>query len=190
MFTEGLLIGNKIPKDYVMTKGFGDTDIGWGQDPWEVGAFDSARVMARVEDFNVVRYTSILPPEATEIPLESARALYHSGAVMGSIIAQMNGKRGERVCAGVGRVHVRRKLDGALMGGYVAEYKGNDTRQQANGYLHNSLLAVVSRRYNLKEYEICNEKLVIQEHLIQHKYGTAIALIGFLSYIYPILGRI
>lgn len=161
-----------------------------GKDPWEVGAFDLAGIMARVEDFNVVRYTSILPPEATEIPLENARSLYHSGAVMGSIIAQMNGKKGERVCAGVGRVHVRRKYDGALMGGYVAEYMGNDTQQHAKGYLHNSLLAVVSRRYNLDKYGMYDEKLVIQEHLIQHKYGTAIALIGFLSYIYPILGRI
>ncbi len=172
-----------------MTKGFGDTDLGWGADPWEAGAFDLALITAGVKDFNFVRYSSILPPEATEISIESARSCYHHGAVMDSIIAQMNGKRGERVCAGIGRVHVRRKYDGVLMGGYVAEYKGNDSELQAKEYLHNLLAAVVNRRYNPEEYALYDEKMVIQEHVIKHKYGTVIALIGFLSYIYPIMGR-
>lgn len=98
----GLLIGNRIPKDYIMTKGFGDTDIGWGDNPWEVGSFDTARQMAGIENFNIVRYTSIIPPEATEISMERARVLYHPGAVMEAIIAQTNGRQDERVCAGGG----------------------------------------------------------------------------------------
>jgi hypothetical protein len=30
MMYRGFLMGGRIPKDYIITKGFGDTDIGWG----------------------------------------------------------------------------------------------------------------------------------------------------------------
>ncbi|EPZ48287.1 pyruvoyl-dependent arginine decarboxylase [Alicyclobacillus acidoterrestris] len=188
--TRALLISNRIPKDYILTKGYGDTDIGPGHDPWETGSFDMARQMAQIENFNIVRYTSILPPEATQIPIEQAKTLYHPGAVMEAIISQANGYQGDRICAGVGIVQVRRLADGRHMAGYAAEYIGNADKEGAKKFLHNSLVHEFTRRYDPAQYSLFDEKFCIQEHVVQHKYGTAIALIGFVTYIYPIVGHI
>lgn len=183
------IIGNMIPKDYVVTKGFGDTDLGSGnKNPWETGSFDMACVMAGIENFNIVQYTSILPPEATEIPIEQARRLYHPGAVMGTIMAQVNGFKGEHICAGVGRIQVRRNYDGLHIAGYAAEYMGNGNEQEAKRSLRESLINVVFRRYNPNNFTVFDEKLLIQEHTVTHRYGTVITAIGFLNNIYPMLG--
>ena len=40
---------------------------GGGTDPWETGAYDLALEEAGIENFNVVAYTSVIPPEATEV---------------------------------------------------------------------------------------------------------------------------
>jgi arginine decarboxylase len=177
-----------IPKDYVVTRGFGDTNIGSGNKcPWKTGSFDAALVKAKVENFNIVQYTSILPPESTEISIEVARKLYHPGAVMGAIMARADGYRGERICAGVGRIQVKR-IDGIHIAGYAAEYMGNGDEQEARKSLHASLKSIVFRRYCPSEYVVFDEKFCIQEHLVKNKYGTVVALIGFLSNIYPLLG--
>ncbi len=190
MYLEGTIVGNRIPKDYVMTKGYGDTDVGAGKkDPWEVGSFDIAQIRAGVENFNFVRYTSIIPPEATEVPIQIARTHFHHGAVMEAIIAQANGHKGERICAGVGRILVRRNIDGLKIGGFAAEYMGDGNEDDARRELHIALTEIFNRRYDTTQYSIFNEKFCVQEHVVRHRYGTAIALIGFVSYIYPVLGR-
>lgn len=187
--TKYLLTKNRIPKDFILTKGYGDTDVGPGHDPWETGSFDMAREMAQIENFNIMRYTSILPPEATEISIEQAKPLYHPGAVMECIISQMNGYEGDRLCAGVGIVQVRRRYDGQLISNYAAEYIGYADEAGAQKFLHRSLTHEFARRYDPREYYMENEKHCIQVHEVEHRYGTCIAVIGFVTYIYPILGE-
>lgn len=187
-FQPSPVFGNMIPRDCIVSKGYGDTDIGGGnKNPWETGSFDTALVMARIENFNIIRYTSVLPPEAKEIPIETARRLYHPGAVMGTIMAQTNGYRGELICAGVGTIQVKRIADGIHIAGYAAEYMGNGSTQEAVKSLHKSLLSVVYRRYNSHQFMVFDERFCVQEHLVRHRYGSVIALIGFLSNIYPML---
>lgn len=182
------VFANMIPKDYIVTRGFGDTNIGSGNKcPWQTGSFDMALVMARVEKFNLIKYSSVLPPESTEVSIEVARNLYNTGAVMGTIMARADGYRGERICAGIGRIQVKR-IDGIHIGGYAAEYMGNGDEQEAKKSLHASLMAVVSRRYRPSEHVVFDEKFCIQEHLVKNKYGTVIVLIGFLSNVYPLIG--
>jgi arginine decarboxylase len=191
MIYNRLVIGNRIPKDYIVTRGFGDTDIGPGNNPWETGAFDMALQAAGIENFNILKYTSVIPPEATEIPIERARALYyHPGAAMEAIIAQTNGYKGDRICAGLGRIFVRRISDKKPIVGYAAEYVGNGDKDEARRLLHKSLINIFLRRYDPGEYEVYGERFCIQEHIVKNKYGTVISVIGFLSYIYPVFGRI
>lgn len=100
-------------------------------------------------------------------------------------MAQTNGYKGERICAGVGTIKVRRVTDGLHIASYAAEYMGNGNKQEAVNSLHQSLLSVVYRRYNRQEYMVFDENFCVQEHVVKHKYGTVISLIGFLSNIYP-----
>lgn len=115
------VFSNRIPKEYIITKGFGDTDLGAGSNPWEVGSFAQARIMAQIETFNIMRYSSILPPESVEIPIDTARKRYHPGAVMEAIIAQENGNKGESICAGVGTIRIRKISDKNDIIGFAAE---------------------------------------------------------------------
>jgi pyruvoyl-dependent arginine decarboxylase (PvlArgDC) len=55
-------IGCRIPKEYFWVIGWGESDIGI-----ETGSYDAALHMAGIENYNVMLYTSVLPPEAVEL---------------------------------------------------------------------------------------------------------------------------
>lgn len=174
------VFGNRIPQYYFVTSGSGDTDIGPGDDPWETGSYDLALLEANLANFNVVPYTSVLPPEAKEVSLEFAEQYFHHGAVVEMIMAQQNACKYDTLTTGVGRIWVRDKVTGALIGGFAAEYEKvyecspgsvasnckNGTKkcaavpeQQAVGeaekMLRTSLEGEVCRRYNAA---ICAQK--------------------------------
>jgi arginine decarboxylase len=48
--------------------------------------------MARIENFNILQYTSVLPPEAEEVPYDDVKHLIHHGAALETIMANMNGR--------------------------------------------------------------------------------------------------
>jgi len=123
------LIGCRIPHEYVVVAGAGQSNEGPGLDPWETCAYDLALLEAGIENFNIVKYTSVLPPESIQITLDEAiqRGLVHHGAVLECIMAQVNGDQGDHICAGVGRAQVyRREGDETVhIGGFAAEYEGH-----------------------------------------------------------------
>ena len=185
MLDAGSLVGTRIPSAYFMTTGVGDTDLGHGVDPWETGSYDLALLEAKIENFNVIQYTSVLPPEAKEIPIEEAQRFFHHGAVLEVIMANINGHKGDHLCAGIGRIQVRRKSDGVHIGGFAAEYEGHAKAEMAKGVLHESLTGIFSRRYSPDEYECFDEKFTIRDCVVKNRWGTVIAAIGFVSYILP-----
>ncbi len=180
------IFGNRIPQYYFVTTGKGQTDQGSGIDPWETGAYDLALLDAHIENFNIMEYTSVLPPEAEEISVEEAMDKYfHHGAALESIMASINGYQGDRLCAGVGRIQVRTKKYKVHIGGFAAEYEGHATADVAKEVLHDSLMGIFNRRYNPDDYEPFGEKFKIIDFPIEKKYGTALAAICFVTYIYP-----
>ncbi len=181
----GAVYGNRIPNKYFMNTGFGQTDLGSGIDPWETGSYDLALLDAGIENFNVIQYTSVLPPEAVEVPFAEAEPLIHHGSVLEAIMANLNGRQGDRLCAGVGRIHVRKKSDGVVIGGFAAEYEGHAQTDQAREILHGSLMGIFERRYSDDQYECFDEQFTIRDEVVAKKWGTIIAVMGFVSYIYP-----
>ena len=115
--------GPKIPKAYIATTGTGQSDDGILHDPYyEIFSYDLALLEAGIENFNVVYYTSILPPESYEIPLNSVKKSFHHGAVLEAIMAKAGGVKGDTVAAGIGRVWAV-DVDGKSIGGLVEEYE-------------------------------------------------------------------
>jgi pyruvoyl-dependent arginine decarboxylase (PvlArgDC) len=72
-------IGCRIPREYFWVIGWGESDVGI-----ETGSYDAALHMAGIENYNVMLYTSVLPPETVEL-----RHLpdIHHGSVLEGIIA-------------------------------------------------------------------------------------------------------
>lgn len=73
------------------------------------------RLIAGIQDLNIVKYTSVIPPESEPISLEDAKPFLRHGAVQESIMAVMHGVKGDRITAGVGRVQVRSPLVSRLL---------------------------------------------------------------------------
>jgi arginine decarboxylase len=188
----GEVFGNRIPKEYFVTSGKGDTDIGPGDDPWETGSYDLALMDAKIENFNVTQYSSVLPPESKEIPISEAEATFRHGAVIETIMASVNGVKGNTLCTGVGRIQVRRLSDGKHIGGFAAEYEKvhteeialADAEKAAEEMLHTSLMGEVNRRYSTDEYEFFDEQHEINAFKVEKSYGTSLVSLCWISYIY------
>jgi arginine decarboxylase len=189
----GLVLGNRIPYEYFVTMGHNDTDLGPGDDPWETGSYDLALMNASIENFNVLKYTSVLPPESREITLSEARKYFHHGAAIETIMSDLNGVKGDTLCTGVGRIWVRTP-EGELVGGFAAEYKKkyeNQTvpeeqaREEAKKALYTSLMGEVNRRYNASEYQFSDPTYAIDYLQVQKKYGTSLVALCWVSYIFP-----
>ena len=97
----GAEFGPRIPTTYFVTTGTGESDRGIPPDPYETFSCDLALREAGIENFNVVYYTSVLPPEANEVPIDSVKSSFHHGAVLESIMSKVGGYKGDTIAAGV-----------------------------------------------------------------------------------------
>src|SRR6202167_1232090 len=89
-----LEIGSRIPKDYFWVIGWGQSDVGI-----ETGSYDSALHVAGIENYNVLLYTSVLPPETVELP--RLPDIHHGSVLEGIIAVQHTEKPGTRITAGI-----------------------------------------------------------------------------------------
>jgi pyruvoyl-dependent arginine decarboxylase (PvlArgDC) len=193
------LFGVRVPTAYIATTGTGQSDEGIPPDPYETFSYDLALQEAGIDNFNVLYYTSVLPPESYEIPLAEAKKYFHHGAVLESIMAKAGGVKGDTVAAGIGRIWAIDPTTGNKIGGFAAEYEfiyqGQDispekARQDAKKQLSKSLQHELSIR-NLKQ--IGEITFNITSLHIEKKYGMVLAQLGFLNFIYldpvPIAGE-
>ncbi len=100
-------------------------------------------------------------------------------------MANINGKKGDHICAGVVTAHVKRKSDDYHIGGFACEYEGHATKATAEKILMESMEGLVYRRYKKDEVEIFNIDYTICDLVVEKKFGTVIALLGFVTYIHP-----
>lgn len=173
-------LGCRIPKDYFWTIGWGESDVGI-----ETGSYDAALTMAGIENFNIMLYTSVLPPEATEI---AHLPDIHHGSVLESIIAiQHTDKPGTRITAGVLLAKVFRKADRSFLGGFACEYAGNADVAAAEANLQEAMRQLFARRYSDELYQLELGKIVVRTFVPSRAFGTVLVGIGFSSYLSPIL---
>ncbi len=173
-----VLIGNRIPKDFFITSGVGQSDIAI-----HAGSYHLALKDAGIERCNVITYSSILPSIATEI--EKPNNLVH-GAVLESIMACANTKKGKRATAGIIFGWLFDRQAGEKYGGLVCEYNGSRTEQDAAESLKMSLQELYKNGFSEK-YEIKDVKIIIRSFIPTKKFGTALVALCFVNYNYPIL---
>ena len=182
--------GPRIPTTYFVTTGTGESDQGIPPDPYETFSYDLALLEAGIENFNVVYYTSVLPPESKEVPIESVKQLFHHGAVLETIMAKAGGVKGDTLAAGIGRVWA---VDdkGKTIGGFAAEYERvyskkkvsvETAREDAIKQLTSSLRHELSIRGLKQKGDMIFD---ITSFYIQKHYGIALAALGFVNFIYP-----
>jgi len=174
---ENLIIGNRIPKDFFITKGVGESDI-----TTHAGSFHLALKNAGIERANIIQYSSILPKIANEI---TNYKITH-GEVMETIIAVSNGMLGERLTAGIIYAWLYDKQTGEKIGGLVSEENGNYPEDVIAERLNQSLQEIYENGFSDK-YDLKIEKTIIETFVPEKQYGSAIVAICFVNYIYPVL---
>ena len=120
-----MLVGTRYPTLAFHTGGVGQADDGIPPQPFETFCYDSALTQAKIQDFNVVPYTSVLPPELYNniVPVDKVSKFFKHGAVLEVIIAGNGACINEHraIATGVGICWGKDK-DGKLIGGWAAEY--------------------------------------------------------------------
>jgi len=169
-----MLIGNRIPYEYFITSGIGESDI-----TIHAGSFDQALKDAGIHNINIITYSSIMPKKARKVERRELKF----GSVAETIMAIANGEKGQRVTAGliIGWVYDDK---GNRIGGLVAEYHGSEEEEKAREVLRKSMEEMFKSRFPL-EYQLKDVEIYTRSFIPKKKYGTAIVAIVFVSYEYP-----
>ena len=176
-----LVVGNRIPRSFFWTSGIGESDI-----TIHAGSYHLALKEAGIERYNVMLYSSIMPSIAIETERPTPQEVVH-GSVMETIMAVSSGERGKRLTAGIIYGWLYNKKTGQKHGGLVAEYSGNDEDAQARDSLRSSLRELYENGF-AEDFELRDTRLETRSFVPKKKFGTAMVVIGFKDYIFPIVG--
>ena len=107
--------GVRYPTFAFITGGAGQADDGIPPQPFETFCYDSALMQARIENFNVVPYTSVLPKElfGKIVPLNDQEVIMAGHGA--------NRDQHKAIATGLGVCWGKNKK-GELIGGWAAEY--------------------------------------------------------------------
>ena len=103
-----MTVGTRYPTLAFYTGGAGQADDGIPPQPFETFCYDSALQQAKIENFNVIPYTSVLPPELFNniVHIDQVKDQFKHGAVLEVIIAGNGAKIEEHkaIATGIGIV--------------------------------------------------------------------------------------
>jgi arginine decarboxylase len=174
----GFYTGNRIPVNYFITSGTGESDIAI-----HAGSYHLALKAAKIEMCNVMTYSSILPGIAREI--EKPGFLQH-GSVLESIMSVCNAGKGERATAGIIYAWMYDRLDGSKYGGLVCEHEGNYDLPELERRLRGSLEELYQNGF-AEDYHLGDPHIISESFIPRKTYGTALTAICFTSYYHPII---
>jgi arginine decarboxylase len=171
------LIGNRVPRDFFVTKGTGESDI-----TIHAGSYHLALRECGVEMANIMTYSSILPKNARQV-LPRPYEIVH-GEVMECIEAAASCQYGEVATAGIifGWLYTK---EGERYGGLVCEYNGSLDEAHARGHLKEMINELHTNGYEhlyLRDIEV-HTSTVTPEKM----YGTALVMLCFVNYEIPLL---
>jgi len=168
-------MGNRIPCEYFITSGCGESDIAIYP-----GAFDKALKEAGIWNCNIITYSSILPKNARKV--EAIPKLEH-GCVLETIMARQDGKAGETLTAGLIMGWLYK--NGERVGGLVSEYNGNLSEEEAREELKKRLNEMFKERCKEEDMELKDIEIHLRSFIPKKKWGSVVVAICFVSYEYP-----
>lgn len=176
------LIGPRIPKDFFVTRGVGQSDI-----TIHAGSYHLALLDAGIEHLNIMTYSSILPSIANKVDYD-ARLIPH-GSVLETITAAQSVEGvGERATAAIIWGWLIDRKTEKKYGGLVCEYSDHGSEETARKSLEASLDELYTNGYK-ERFHLCRKEFHSHSIVAQKRYATALVTLGFINYEVPILGR-
>lgn len=191
-------VGTRYPTLAFHTGGAGQSEDGIPPQPFETFCYDSALLEAKIQDFNVVPYTSVLPAElfGNIVPVDSVKDQFKHGAVLEVIIAG-NGARSvdhKAIATGVGIVWGKDKKTDKLIGGWAAEYveyfdtfiDDDIAKAHAEMWLTKSL----NHELDIRGVEKHSDFQFFHNFVnIKQAFGYSLTALGFLNFEYAPLAK-
>lgn len=185
-----MLVGTRYPTLAFHTGGVGQADDGIPPQPFETFCYDSALTQAKIQDFNVVPYTSVLPPELYNniVPVDKVSKFFKHGAVLEVIIAGNGASINEHraIATGVGICWGKDK-DGKLIGGWAAEYVEYFPTyiddEIAKGHAEMWLNKSLNHELELRGVEKHSEFQLFHNYInITQQFAYCLTALGFLNF--------
>lgn len=193
MMTKRILtqtIASRVPSKFFVARGSGQSDFGPGKNPWLTTCYDTALLQGGIANYNIMKYTSVMPRDAVKITRQEAedQGLLRHGMVLETIMAQDNGKKGDYLCAGVGTFSVHKGDE--HLGGFAVEYEGGGDRSQAEKILYRSMVGLFERRYQTSpDHRMENITFYVEDLLVEKAFGTVLVGLCFVTFDVPLVGK-
>lgn len=184
--------GVRYPTLAFQTGGVGQADDGIPPHPFETFCYDSALLQAKIENFNVVPYTSVLPKElyGNIVPVDKVVNHFKHGAVLEVIMANAGASRDNHkaIASGVGICWGKDKK-GELIGGWAAEYiEFFDTQiddEIAKTHCEMWLTKSLNHELSIRGVEKHSEFQMFHNYInITQQFGYCLTALGFLNFQY------
>ena len=185
-----MVLGTRYPTLAFHTGGAGQAADGIPPQPFETFCYDSALLQAKIENFNVIPYTSVLPKElfGRIYPVDKVAKYFKHGAVLEVIMAGNGAKSSDHraIATGVG-VCWGKDSKGELIGGWAAEYveyfdtwiDDDIAKAHCEMWLNKSL----NHELSLRGVEKHSEFQFWHNYLnITKPYGYCLTVMGFLNF--------
>lgn len=182
--------GVRYPTLAFYTGGVGESNEGIPPQPFETFCYDSALLQAKIENFNVVPYTSVLPKEVYGriVPVDKVVDQFKHGAVLEVIMAGNGANHDEHkaIATGVGICWGKDK-NGELIGGWAAEYvEYFDTHIDegvARGHAEMWLNKSLQHELDIRGVEKHSDFQLFHNYLnITQQFGYCLTCLGFLNF--------
>lgn len=178
MKAKKLVLGNKIPRDFFITKGRGQSDIAI-----RAGSYHLALKDADIDVCNILTYNSMLPPIAT---LKDKPEFINPGEVIECIMSVCTGRKGQRATAGIGYGWLYDKVTGERFAGLVCENYGYYEVNDLTDMLTASLDELYNNGYS-EDYDLKDAKVITESFVVSRTHGTALVALCFMNYDYPVV---
>ena len=185
-----MLLGTRYPTLAFHTGGVGQADDGIPPQPFETFCYDTALTQAKIQDFNVVPYTSVLPPElfGNIVPVEKVEKHFKHGAVLEVIMAGHGADVAEHkaIATGIGICWGKDKK-GNFLGGWAAEYvEFFDTfidDDIAKSHCEMWLTKSLKHELMLRDVEKHSDFQFFHNFVnIKQRFGYSLTALGFLNF--------
>lgn len=163
---------NRIPNQYFITSGVGESNY-----EIHAGSYHMALYDAGIHNYNIISYSSVMPPTAYEI--NKTDILIPFGSELYTIMSCIHGEKNEYITCGLAFGELYN--DNIKIGNIVCEVNNKDENIDIKKQLSNSINDLYDRTY--MQYQLKNITYITRKFRPKLKYGTALISICFYDYI-------
>lgn len=169
---------NRIPKDFVVVKGSGQSDLARHPGSYHFALADANAI----HTYNIVQYSSVLPKNSKQLSLDEVD-MPSFGSELVCIMANAEGVQGDTINAGIIWAWLYEDEDFLKkVGGFVCEMTNNGTSEQLESRLYAVLEDGFKNTFKHKGYFMGEPNVVIESLSVEKRFGNAIVSMCFLDF--------